>query len=73
MAATAHPWRQILKWDLIGSAIGISLFLLVYYAASAFFTIYWATVFTNSQGLNLTTVATPTTSTPGSGGPTPSP
>ncbi len=54
-AATAHPWRQILKWDLIGSALGISLFLLVYYAASAFFTIYWATVFTNSHGLNLST------------------
>ncbi|MGO8870797.1 MAG: MFS transporter [Acidimicrobiales bacterium] len=55
VAATAHPWRQILKWDLVGSAIGISLFLLVYYAASAFFTIYWATVFKNSNGLNFTT------------------
>jgi MFS family permease len=54
-AATANPWRQILKWDLIGSALGISLFLLVYYAASAFFTIYWATVFKHSDGLNLTT------------------
>ncbi len=54
-AATANPWRQILKWDLIGSALGISLFLLVYYAASAFFTIYWATVFTDSHGLNLST------------------
>jgi len=54
-AATTHPWRQILKWDLVGSAIGISLFLLVYYAASAFFTIYWATVFKNPNGLNLTT------------------
>jgi MFS family permease len=53
--ATQHPWRQILSWDLVGSAVGISLFLLVYYAASAFFTIYWATVFTNSQGINLTT------------------
>ncbi len=52
IAATTHPWRQILKWDLIGSAAGISLFLLVYYAASAFFTIYWATVFQNSNGLN---------------------
>ena len=46
---------QILKWDLVGSALGISLFLLVYYAASAFFTIYWATVFKSSDGLNLTT------------------
>jgi MFS family permease len=56
MAATTHPWRQILKWDLAISAIGISLFLLVYYAASAFFTIYWATVFKNPSGLNFTTV-----------------
>ncbi len=55
IAATPHPWRQILKWDLVGSALGISLFLLVYYAASAFFTIYWATVFTNKSGLNLST------------------
>ena len=55
VAATAHPWRQILKWDLIGSALGISVFLLLYYAASAFFTIYWATVFKNPSGLNLTT------------------
>jgi MFS family permease len=55
IAATTHPWRQILKWDLVASAVGISLFLLVYYAASAFFTIYWATVFKSSDGLNLTT------------------
>jgi MFS family permease len=55
MAATAHPWRQILKWDLVGSALGISVFLLLYYAASAFFTIYWATVFQNPSGLNLST------------------
>jgi MFS family permease len=55
IAATTHPWRQILKWDLAISAIGISLFLLVYYAASAFFTIYWATVFKSADGLNLTT------------------
>ena len=54
--ATTHPWRQILKVDLVLSAMGISLFLLVYYAASAFFTIYWATVFKNPSGLNFTTV-----------------
>ena len=52
IAATAHPWRQILKWDLVGSAMGISLFLLVYYAASSFFTIYWSTVFENPNGTN---------------------
>ncbi|HEY5110568.1 MAG TPA: MFS transporter [Acidimicrobiales bacterium] len=54
-AATAHPWRQILKFDLVGSAIGISVFLLLYYAASAFFTIYWATVFKDPSGVNLST------------------
>ena len=55
ISATAHPWRQILKFDLIGSAIGISVFLLLYYAASAFFTIYWATVFKDPSGVNLST------------------
>lgn len=54
-AATAHPWRQILKFDLVGSAVGISVFLLLYYAASAFFTIYWATVFKDPHGINLST------------------
>jgi MFS family permease len=52
IAATAHPWRQILKWQLVLSALGISLFLLVYYAASSFFTIYWSTVFENANGVN---------------------
>jgi MFS family permease len=56
LEATAHPWRQMLKLDLIGSSVGISLYLLLYFAASAFFTIYWATVFKNPDGLNFTTV-----------------
>jgi MFS family permease len=54
-AATSNPWRQILKWQLVGSAAGISLFLLVYYAASGFFTIFWATVYRHTSGLNFTT------------------
>ena len=52
--ATQRPWAQILKWDLVGSALGISLFLLVYYAAAGFFTIYWSTVFKNPDGSNFT-------------------
>ncbi len=40
VAATEHPWRQIAKWDLAGSAFGIAMFLLVYYVAAGFFTIY---------------------------------
>lgn len=48
--ATQRPWRQILKWDLVGSAFGVSIFLLVYYAASGFFTIYFSTTFKNANG-----------------------
>ncbi len=48
--ATQRPWRQILKWDLVGSAVGISIFLLVYFAASGFFTIYFSTTFKNANG-----------------------
>jgi hypothetical protein len=55
VSATTSPWRQILRWQLVGSALGISLFLLVYYAASGFFTIFWATVYRHTSGLNLTT------------------
>jgi MFS family permease len=53
VAATTHPWRQILKWDLAISSLGIAVFLLIYYAAAGFFTIYYSTVFVNSDGLNL--------------------
>jgi len=52
LAATTHPWRQILKWDLVGSAFGIATFLLIYYAAAGFFTIFYSTVFVNANGLN---------------------
>ena len=52
LKATQRPWSQILKWDLVGSALGIALFLLVYYPAAGFFTIYWSTVFKNPDGSN---------------------
>jgi MFS family permease len=55
VSATKNPWRQIVKWDLIGSSLGISLFLLVYFAAAGFFTIYYSTVFLNPDGLNFST------------------
>jgi MFS family permease len=44
-AATAHPWRQMFRPNLIGAAIGISVFLLIYYAAAGFFVVYFTTVF----------------------------
>ncbi len=53
--ATRHPWRQILKWDLAGSAFGIAVFLLIYYVAASFFTIYYAVTFVNANGTSYTT------------------
>jgi len=39
-----HPWRQMLRLDIIGSAFAISVFLLIYYAAVGFFTIYFEVI-----------------------------
>lgn len=44
-AATASPWRQMLRPNIIGSAFAISVFLLIYYAAVGFFTLYFTTIF----------------------------
>jgi len=52
LSATKRPWSQIFKWDLIGSAAGISVFLLIYFAAAGFFTIYYSTTFKNPDGSN---------------------
>src|SRR3954452_21739082 len=42
-------WRQMLRLDVIGPAIGISLFLLLYYMAVAFFVVYYVTVFSYTE------------------------
>src|SRR6202042_2813502 len=44
-AALQHPWRQLLKFDIIISSVGVSLMLLIYYTAVAFAVIYLTTVF----------------------------
>jgi MFS family permease len=49
LKATSRPWQQILRWDLVGSAFGISIFLLIYYIGAGFFTIYYSTTFQNSD------------------------
>ncbi|MGH9092319.1 MAG: MFS transporter [Acidimicrobiales bacterium] len=54
-SAVEHPWRQIAKWDLVGSSVGIAVFLLIYYAAAGFFTIYFTVTFVNANGTPLTT------------------
>ncbi|MBO0729417.1 MAG: MFS transporter, partial [Acidimicrobiaceae bacterium] len=44
-SALRNPWRQLLKPDVIISALGISIFLLVYYTAVGFGVILFTTVF----------------------------
>src|ERR1035441_8918456 len=46
--ATAHPFRTMMKWDLVTSSLAISLFLLIYYASVSVLVIYWAVVFNKS-------------------------
>jgi MFS family permease len=52
----SHPWRQMMHADIILPALGISIFLLIYYTAVAFFTIYLTTIFafstSQANGLN---------------------
>jgi sugar phosphate permease len=43
--AIEHPWRQMLHPRLIISALGISLFLLIYYAAVGYFPLYLNSIF----------------------------
>jgi MFS family permease len=53
--ATRRPFQQMFKPDIMGSALAISVFLLGYYTAVAFFPIYFQTVlnFTPSQSNSL--------------------
>ncbi len=54
-AALRHPFRQLLKPDIIVSAIAVSVMLLIYYTAVGFSVIYLTTVFgfsvKNANGL----------------------
>ncbi len=54
-AALKHPFRQLLKPDIIVSAIAVSVMLLIYYTAVGFAVIYLTTVFgfsvKNANGL----------------------
>jgi MFS family permease len=44
-----HPWRQMLHWDIIGSAFAIAVFLIIYYTAVGFFTVYFTSLFGFTQ------------------------
>ncbi|MFE9809360.1 MFS transporter [Streptomyces sp. NPDC005548] len=44
-AALKGQWRQMLRFDVIGSAVAVALFLLLYYAAVGNFVVYFVTAF----------------------------
>ncbi len=44
-AALKHPFRQLLKADIVISAFAVSVMLLIYYTAVGFAVIYFSTVF----------------------------
>jgi MFS family permease len=54
-ATLRHPWRQLIKPDVLISATGISVFLVIYYTFVGFGLLYYATVFgfstKNANGL----------------------
>jgi MFS family permease len=43
--ATAHPLRSMLRPDLVASSLGISFFLLIYYASVSVLVLYWVVIF----------------------------
>jgi MFS family permease len=43
-ASLRRPWRQMMHLDVIGSAFAIAVFLLIYYTAVGFFTVYFSTI-----------------------------
>ncbi len=51
-----RPWRQMLCLDILAPALGVSVFLLIYYTAVAFFTIYLTSNFgfstSQANGIN---------------------
>ena len=44
-AATQRPWRQVLTPKVVASAFAIAVFLIIYYTAVGFFTVYFTTIF----------------------------
>jgi MFS family permease len=48
-AARRGEWRQMMRLDVTGSALAISLFLLLYFAAVGNFVVYFATTFGYSE------------------------
>ncbi|HEX3589427.1 MAG TPA: MFS transporter [Pseudonocardiaceae bacterium] len=42
---TKNPWRQMMHLNIVGSAFAIGVFLILYYTAVGFFTVYFTSIF----------------------------
>jgi MFS family permease len=45
----AHPWRQMLRLNIVGPSLGIGVFLIIYYTLIAFLVIFMASIFGYTQ------------------------
>ena len=48
-AALKNPLRQMIRFDILGSAVGVSLFFFIYYVAVSFFPLFFQVVFNYSE------------------------
>jgi len=48
-AALAGSWRQMLRLDIIGSSLAVSLYMMFYYVLVGFIVVYFATVYGYSE------------------------
>ena len=48
-ASLRHPWRQMAKLDIVGPALGIGVFLVIYYTLIAFLVVFMASIFHYTQ------------------------
>jgi MFS family permease len=44
-----HPWRQMLRLNIVGPSLGIGIFLIIYYTLIAFLVVFMASIFSYSQ------------------------
>jgi MFS family permease len=60
--AVSHPFRSMLRLDLISSSLAVSLLLLFYFASVSVLTLYWVLVFgrstSDANGINVWYAAT---------------
>jgi MFS family permease len=44
-----HPWKQMLRFNIVGPSLGIGIFLIIYYTLIAFLVVFMASIFGYTQ------------------------